>query len=137
MRIADGELWNLLNGAIWRFRRRYMRQNPTARYLIQHLCGGRAKKTNPTSFCRMAGRETEHDEGGRRRYGSTGARFRVRRSRSNSAFTFRGSDSLLIICGKTQVSKVAPQLMCTGVPPVLESRAREANDLRCRLRSYL
>jgi hypothetical protein len=44
MGTADDELWNLVNGAIWRFRRRYTRQNPMARYLIERLCGGRAKK---------------------------------------------------------------------------------------------
>ena|SRR5437867_180513 len=37
MRIGDDELWNLVNGAILRFRRPYTRQNPMARYLIQHL----------------------------------------------------------------------------------------------------
>jgi len=68
MRIADDELYNLVNGAIWRFRRRYTRQNPMARYLIQRLCGGRGKKTNTAWFCRMAEREAEHDEGGRKRY---------------------------------------------------------------------
>jgi hypothetical protein len=68
MRIADDELCNLVNGAIWRFRRRYKWQNPTARYLIQYLCGGRAKKTNPASFCCMAERETERAKLNRKRY---------------------------------------------------------------------
>jgi hypothetical protein len=68
MRIADDELWNLVNGAILRLRCHYTRQNPMARYLIQRLCGGRAKKTNPASFCRMAERETEHDESNRKGY---------------------------------------------------------------------
>ena len=53
MRIADDELWNLVSGAIWRFRRRYTRQNRIERYLIQRLCGRRAKKTNPASFSPM------------------------------------------------------------------------------------
>lgn len=44
MRIADDELWNLVNGAIWRFRRHYTRLNPIARYLIQRSSGGRPKK---------------------------------------------------------------------------------------------
>jgi len=68
MRIADDELWNLVNGAIWRFRRHYTRQNPMARYLIQRLCGGRAKKTNPASFCRMAERERERAESNQKGY---------------------------------------------------------------------
>jgi hypothetical protein len=68
MRIADAELWNLVNVAILRFRRRYTRQNSMARYLIQRLCGGRARKPNPASFSRTAGRERERAELNRKRY---------------------------------------------------------------------
>jgi hypothetical protein len=58
-RIADDKLWNLVNGAIWRFRRNYNAAEPHGEILIQRLGGGTAKKTNPTSLCRMAEPKTE------------------------------------------------------------------------------
>src|SRR5215471_18442896 len=78
---------------------------PHGGYLIQRLCSGRAKKTNPASFCHVAERETEHAEGGRKRYESTEARFRVTRLR-NGGIISRNVETLPIICGKTQVSKI-------------------------------
>lgn len=88
------------------------------RNVYRNETGGRAKKTNPASFCRMAERETEHDEGGRKRYESTGARFRVTRLRKMAASQPTISGCCGVCAGKTQVSKVAGRLwLVTAAAP--------------------
>src|SRR5439155_27248183 len=104
MRIADGELRNVVNGATLRFRRRCMRQNPRRKVFDPALVQRKSHKTE-SSFVLPYGRATN----------------RTRRSRSetlwmnrgtppsytfkkNRRITSRNGEILPIICGKTQLS---------------------------------
>jgi len=83
MRIADAELRNLVNGATSGSAVTGCKPPPWGIWCSAGAA--RRKKTNPCPFCRVAERETEHDEGGRKRYGWTGAHFRITRLRKMSA----------------------------------------------------
>src|SRR6266480_2801775 len=75
------------------------------RSLERRPAQARAKKPQPASLCRMAAPERERDESDWKRYGQTGACFRVTRSR-NRGHHFSQQRDFPIICGKTQLSKI-------------------------------
>ena len=72
MRIADDELWNLVSGAIWRSAAVHAAE-PDCEVFDPALVRQESEENKP-SFVLPYARVTEHDEGGRKRYGSAEAR---------------------------------------------------------------
>ncbi len=73
MRIADDELWNLVSGAILAVPPPLHAAEPHCEVFDPALVRRESEENKP-SFVLPYARVTEHDEGGRKRYGSAEAR---------------------------------------------------------------